>query len=56
MTKVALLLAVLGSAIFFAGCAKDEKAKTESTSEVTTPSGDTAEVKSETETTTSTDK
>lgn len=56
MMKVALLLTVLGSAIFFGGCAKDEKAKTESTSEVTTPSGDQAEVKTETTTTTSTDQ
>jgi PBP1b-binding outer membrane lipoprotein LpoB len=56
MMKVALLLTVLGSTIFFAGCAKDEKAKTESTTEVTTPSGDKAEVQQDTTVTTSTEQ
>ena len=52
--KAALMLALFGAAICFAGCAKEDNAKVESKSEVTTPDGGTQEVKVESEVTTET--
>lgn len=54
MKKAAILLAIFG-ATFFSACDKQEKATGESKQTVTTPSGDQAEVKTDTTVTTETE-
>ncbi len=53
MKKAMLLLAVLGS-VFFAGCAKEDSATMDSSTEVKNPDGSSTEVKVDADITTET--